>query len=186
MTQKALLIMTALMVLFAIPNTIFAHSHLESSNPANGEVVEEELGTILLTFDAGIEAASTVEIIDEDGGEVAIEGVEIDSPHMEVILPGALENGHYQVNWTALGEDTHITEGEFSFTVERPEVQEQEEEELVDPPATDEEVDQADLVEEVEESSDEEGTTTGSNLMVIFIVVVLVAIVIAVFISKRK
>jgi copper resistance protein C len=106
-----------LICLLMIPVPASAHSNVIDSKPAEGEEVSKSLNEIILTFNAGIKSVSTATIINEDSEEVAIENVEVETHLLKISLANPLIAGNYTVEWKALGEDTHATEGSFSFKV---------------------------------------------------------------------
>ncbi|MFC0560429.1 copper resistance CopC family protein [Halalkalibacter alkalisediminis] len=106
-----------LIFLLLLPVPVGAHSYVIDSNPAEGAVVEEALDEMVLTFNAGIESVSTATVYNDKREEVAIESIEVESPVLKIGLVAPLIPGSYTVKWKALGEDTHLTEGSFSFDV---------------------------------------------------------------------
>ena len=106
-----------LIFLLLLPVPVGAHSYVVESNPAQDAFVEEAMDELELIFNAGIESVSTATVFDDEGEEVAIELIEVESPVLKVRLAAPLEAGSYIVEWRALGEDSHLTEGSFSFDV---------------------------------------------------------------------
>ncbi|MDQ0338487.1 LPXTG-motif cell wall-anchored protein [Caldalkalibacillus uzonensis] len=95
-----------------------AHTYLESSTPADGETVEEEIQSVELTFDTQVQDVIKVEIISDANNVIDIDKLQYDGRQVIAFLPHTLDNGHYTVNWEIVSEDGHITNGAFSFTVE--------------------------------------------------------------------
>lgn len=95
----------------------FAHSHLESSAPAAGEVVQYSIRNILLTFTKPISKEKSSVII------VAPVHFEMGEPEFgsnTITLPvnGALPPGTYRVEWKVANPPAmHETEGSYEFTV---------------------------------------------------------------------
>ena len=56
------MILAILVLLVGLPQTVTAHSHIESTIPAEGETVEEMVDSIELSFDGGVEQGATVQI----------------------------------------------------------------------------------------------------------------------------
>ena len=73
-----------------------------------------------LWFTQELEAAfSTVRVTDKDGKEVDRQDKRVDASDrsvMHVSLP-PLPPGKYRVQWRVLSVDTHVTEGDYTFTV---------------------------------------------------------------------
>ncbi|MET3506556.1 copper resistance CopC family protein [Halalkalibacter oceani] len=143
------LLLACIYCLLLFPAAAGAHSHLESSTPADGETVEEPLDTLELQFDAGIEPLSTIQLFNENEEEVPVEDISIDSPVLTASLAEPLANGQYRVTWTIIGADTHTTEGEFSFSVDAPAPENEAATEEQDAPVTEEpETEQEETIEE--------------------------------------
>lgn len=98
-------------------SAVFAHTALESANPAEGDVVTEELQEMVLEFNTDLEQGSSFTVEDERGQEVPI-GVEIGGQSMTGTLGAAIANGTYTVNWEIIGADGHPIEGTYAFTLE--------------------------------------------------------------------
>ena len=63
---------------FLLPSIISAHTHLANSNPAEGQVVVDELKEIILTFDGNIEKLSSMKVF-KDGTELAPVQIQIEA-----------------------------------------------------------------------------------------------------------
>lgn len=113
--KKWLGILVVLLLLAPIP--VGAHSYVIESKPSEGSEVTEKLSEIILTFNAGIESVSTAIVLNDQGEEMPIRDILVDSPLLIMNLAESLLPGSYTVEWRALGEDTHQTEGSFSFDV---------------------------------------------------------------------
>lgn len=116
----------ALLLLMA-PQIAFAHTGLESASPSENEMIKEPLTEIRLKFNTDIESLSRIVLHDEQENEIAI-AVDINQDTMTGKLDKPLENGTYTVNWSIMGEDTHVIKGSYSFTVQAPVEQSPEEE----------------------------------------------------------
>ena len=111
-------IIFTLILLFLFSNTGFAHTGLESSDPAEGSVLEEQSGDITLTFETPIEDASRFELQYQNGAIIPVDQMEVDGDKMTGTITEPLENGNYAINWNIIGEDGHPMSGTISFTVE--------------------------------------------------------------------
>ena len=105
---------------FLLPSIISAHTHLANSNPAEGQVVVDELKEIILTFDGNIEKLSSMKVFKE-GTELAPLQIQIEAERMVGILAEPLANGAYIIQWNIAGVDGHPISGEINFTVQRDE-----------------------------------------------------------------
>jgi methionine-rich copper-binding protein CopC len=105
--------------LFALATPAFAHALLARAEPAVGATVHGQITALRLRFSERIEptlcrvtltdaAGHTVPVID-----IAAEG---DGRILAAHVP-TLAVGVYHVRWHAVSVDTHITEGDYSFTI---------------------------------------------------------------------
>lgn len=106
-----------LFFLFLSSPAVFAHTVLESADPAEGDVVTKELQEMVLEFNTDLEQASSFTLEDEAGQEVPI-NVEMGEQSMKGTLGAAIANGTYTVNWKIIGADGHPIEGTYAFTLE--------------------------------------------------------------------
>ncbi|AXF56425.1 copper resistance CopC family protein [Salicibibacter kimchii] len=139
----------------ALASAAFAHAHPEDFNPKDGATVEEEVETITVFFDSGIESATTATVADDEGNEHELADETIEGNDYIATLQEPLPSGDYTVELTVLAEDGHTTEEAFTFSVDANEAVEEED-------ATEEEengTEEAETVEDeaaTEETSDEE------------------------------
>ena len=105
-------------MLFVLPSIVSAHTHLSSSNPAEGQVVVDELKEIILTFDGSIEKLSSMKVF-KDETEITPLQIQIEAERMVGILAEPLANGAYLIQWNISGVDGHPISGKINFTVER-------------------------------------------------------------------
>lgn len=97
-----------------------AHAFLDRALPAVGSTVHQAPAKVTLWFTQDLEPAfSAVEVL--DAGD---KRVDKGDPHIDPDDPSALEvslpplpPGDYRINWRVLSVDTHVTEGNFTFTV---------------------------------------------------------------------
>ncbi|GAA0360118.1 copper resistance CopC family protein [Bacillus horti] len=126
----------------------YAHTYLQDSNPADGDVVQEELSEIVLNFETSISELSTFTLSQADGVEVELE-ITHENDTLTGVATAPLENGEYVVNWDIIGEDGHPIDGDFAFTVDV-DAQDQ---------ATEEESNEEAATEEEEQGTEDEATT---------------------------
>ena len=107
--------------LFAtIPSRAEAHAFPVRSDPRVGWTVSQPPSKVIIWFDGELEPAfSTIEVHNSakqrmDKGNSRVNSS--DPSVLEVDLP-VLAPGIYRVYWKVLSKDTHITEGDFFFTI---------------------------------------------------------------------
>ncbi|QQK78041.1 copper resistance protein CopC [Salicibibacter cibarius] len=135
----------------AVVSTTFGHAHMENSDPEDGETVEEEVETITVFFDSGIESATTATVTDEEGNEHELADETIEGDDYIATLQEPLTSGDYTVEATVLAEDGHTTEEAFTFSVDA-------DDEAVEEEAT-EETDGTEEENGPEEAAEEESAT---------------------------
>lgn len=101
------------------PESLAAHTELESSQPSDGDAVSQSISQISLTFSRPVEPVSNGMIVfDERGVEhepVAVDSVDGKTWTMSYEEP--LPDGRYEVYWRVTSADGHFIEGAFAFTV---------------------------------------------------------------------
>ena len=108
-------LLAAVLALLAQPAV--AHAFLDHAAPRVGETVHGAPAEVRLRFTEELEPAfSTLRVVDKDGKQVDRKDKAVDSTVMRVSVP-QLPPGTYRVQWRALSVDTHVTEGDFTFTV---------------------------------------------------------------------
>ncbi|WP_185970998.1 copper resistance CopC family protein [Alkalicoccobacillus porphyridii] len=197
LARPKMMILAIIVLLVGLPQTVFAHSHIESTVPTDGDTVEEVVETIELSFDGGIEQGATIQITTESGEEIEPADVQVNSPNIEVELAEPLASGVYTVAYQIISADTHPVEGDFTFTVEAEEVTEPEEDVTEEPEVVEEddanndETTEEESVgsEETETSTSDEQQTTEEGSALIWIIggiLIVVLIVAGVVMARRK
>lgn len=94
-----------------------AHAGLVKAIPEPGSVVAGGITEIRLTFDEAIEEGSSITLYAE--GFQAVPGVEaqLDGREMVASMLAALQPGKYTVQWVAVGDDGHTSQGSYQFNV---------------------------------------------------------------------
>jgi methionine-rich copper-binding protein CopC len=97
-----------------------AHAFLDHALPAVGSQVRGVPASVTLWFTQELEPAfSTIKVLDAQGREVDRADKSVD-PRDRTVLRVSLSPlapGMYRVVWRVLSVDTHVTEGDFTFTV---------------------------------------------------------------------
>jgi len=103
----------------AFPTPAFTHAFPTHSDPRVGSTVHVPPSKVTIWFDGEIEGAfSKIEVYDAEKRRVDKNDARLDTTRtrLEVNLPPLLP-GKYQVHWSVLSVDTHVTEGQFNFTI---------------------------------------------------------------------
>lgn len=145
-----------------LPSIADAHTHLSSSNPAEGQVVVEDLKEITLTFDGAIEKLSTMKLL-KDGNEIPALQVQIEGTQIMGILSEQLENGEYLIQWNISGEDGHPIAGEIPFTVQTAETGVQQSTSTSEPDANTPTSNQDDSIEQATTIKDDQSKANGNE-----------------------
>jgi methionine-rich copper-binding protein CopC len=100
-----------------------AHAVLKAAGPAPGSVVNASPKAIRIQFNEAVELAFTVIELKNQAGQAQPVGAAALNPKdkAQLIVPvnGDLTPGKYTVSWHAVGDDTHKTEGSFSFELKK-------------------------------------------------------------------
>ena len=109
-----------LILALAMSPRVLAHVFLDHSAPAVGSQVRGPPASVSLWFTEEVEPAfSSIKVFDAQGKEVDrgdTAALSNDRTALKVSLR-RLEPGAYKVVWRVLSVDTHVTEGNFGFTV---------------------------------------------------------------------
>lgn len=133
MMKKSLRTLFLLGLIFMLSTGVSsAHTNLQESNPADGETITKELNELVLVFETKIESLSTFTLLLNNETEIETE-ITVDQDTMTGTLSEPLANGEYTVNWDIIGADGHQITGDFSFTVDVQEAEQNEQTEQVQP-----------------------------------------------------
>ncbi|HET7735521.1 MAG TPA: copper resistance protein CopC [Nocardioidaceae bacterium] len=106
------------MVVAAAPAS--AHTELESSDPAEGAVLEEAPGVARLTFNEPVRpAGDAVPLLDATGTEWEAPSRAVGAV-VEIDLPDDLADGSYVVSWRVISADGDPVSGALTFAVGEP------------------------------------------------------------------
>ncbi|MFT9597546.1 copper resistance CopC family protein [Mesobacillus sp.] len=117
--KKIWMIAILIFISFNSKIEVFAHSYTKESNPAEGEIVEEPLDMIDITFETEIETIGEL-FLTHNNETYQVENITIEEDKLIAKFDKPLENGEYKANWKIVGEDGHPLEGTISFTVQVP------------------------------------------------------------------
>lgn len=179
--SKALSFVVLLFVLSASP--VFAHTHLEASDPEENTIVTEPLDGIMLYFDTTIEESAVVELQTEDGTPIGLENITVHNNELSADIVEPLENGIYTINWDIIGVDGHPMEDSISFEVD---IEETKEEEQIQTDEPAESADQAGEDQEAPNNEVENTTAEDSNTLLVTILLIAIIAVIVIVLLRRK
>jgi copper transport protein len=119
--RLCLLAVAALVALAASPSAL-AHTTLESSTPANDEVLGKAPARVVVRFSESVETAlGSVRVYDGSVRRVDDGATTHPEPsRVEVGLKPGLPRGTYTVAWRVVSEDSHPLHGAFVFHVGKP------------------------------------------------------------------
>ena len=113
-------ILASLLAATALPSPAQGHAFPIRSDPRVGWKVSVSPAKVTIWFDVELEPVfSTIAVYTSAKRQVDKGNSRVrpsDASILEVDLP-ALAPGVYRVYWKALAKDTHVTEGDFSFTI---------------------------------------------------------------------
>ncbi|MDR7071872.1 copper resistance CopC family protein [Fictibacillus barbaricus] len=118
MIKKVLSFILLFVLALQMPLSVFAHSELESAQPSEGEKVTTDLEVVNLTFSTKIEDLSTMKL--KNGSKEIPLQISIEDNQMTGKMEKPLENGSYTVEYRIIGADSHVIEGNYTFSLERP------------------------------------------------------------------
>lgn len=107
-------------LLCASADSALAHAFLDRASPAVGSTVHTVPIEVRLQYTEELEPAySTAHVEDAAGATVSTADARVDERAKSVLIVplGPLKPGRYKVIWKVLSVDTHVTNGEFRFTV---------------------------------------------------------------------
>jgi copper transport protein len=118
---RATLAASVVGVVLLLASPAFAHAGLESSDPADGELLQSPPATIEMVFTEPPDAdLSDVEVFATSGQQVQTTPAEAGDAARSLVvgLPGDLADGVYTVSWRVVSSaDGHPTAGVFAFGV---------------------------------------------------------------------
>jgi methionine-rich copper-binding protein CopC len=108
--------LAVVLLVLAAPMVVFGHAELDTSDPAEGAVVEAPFaGPIVMTFTEDLVSGSTAKLVD-GAGDVS-STIKITGATLTLTPGAALPEGSYQVRWTSVADDGDVERGTIGFTV---------------------------------------------------------------------
>ncbi|WP_404336463.1 copper resistance protein CopC [Planococcus rifietoensis] len=188
--KKTMILLSALLL---FPISAQAHSVLEASTPAEGELVTEPVVAVALDFSAGIEEGSSMTMT-MDGTAVDFSEVAVMDDQLIGTPAEVLEDGSYVVEYDVLSEDGHPIQGTLAFELQAGEEEEVTEEaaETAEPEADEAEAEEAEQTEasdmEQAAANDPEAPAenSGSSMTLIIAGIAIILLIAAVVLMRRK
>jgi methionine-rich copper-binding protein CopC len=118
--MKTLGTVVALAVLLLGAGVAWSHAFLDRAEPRVGSTVKSSPSQVRAWFTQELEPAfSTLEVVNQSGERVDRGPAQVDAASRALLqVPlKPLGPGTYRVKWRVLSVDTHVTEGDFTFTV---------------------------------------------------------------------
>jgi methionine-rich copper-binding protein CopC len=99
----------------------FAHTRLESSNPADGSRLDNVPDTISLTFNEAVQSEFAIlKVVGPDGTEYQTGTVSAANGQVSTAVSPLGPAGAYQVGYRVVSDDGHPVQGKLSFTLTTP------------------------------------------------------------------
>jgi len=120
--MKLLARLSIIALLFTAPS-VWAHAFLDHAEPAVGITVDTPPTEIKIWFTEKLEPAfSQIQLFDHHGKPATQAHATVDpsDPSLLRLEVPALAPGDYKVTWKVMSVDTHMTVGNFTFTVRKP------------------------------------------------------------------
>jgi methionine-rich copper-binding protein CopC len=113
-------LVTALLLAFAVTAPVLGHAELDTADPADGAVLDTPPTTITLTFTEGLDASKSSFRVVLDGNDVATGTADEDGSEAMQATGLNLAPGDYVIRWTSVADDGHVERGRTTFTVTEP------------------------------------------------------------------
>jgi copper transport protein len=104
----------------ALPRPAAAHLKLTSAKPARGDTLHTALSQLELHFTEKLELQyTTIVIVTATGDTIrgTVQSLGADGKSVALVLAQPLTDGAYKVVWRAAGDDGHVVNGNYNFTV---------------------------------------------------------------------
>ncbi len=103
-----------------LPTIALAHAFPIRSEPRVGWTISAAPVKVTIWFDGELEAAfSSIMVYNSAKQQVDKRNCRVNGASVLEVDLSPLAPGVYRVYWKVLAKDTHVTEGDFSFTLER-------------------------------------------------------------------
>ncbi|HZG70656.1 MAG TPA: copper resistance CopC family protein [Chondromyces sp.] len=174
--------------LFAFSTSVSAHTGLEKSSPSNGQTITEDIQEITLEFDTTIEKGSSFTLLSEGEKEIPVQDIQINGATLTGRTNEPLGDGNYTVKWNIIGEDGHLINEEYVFTVAKGnnnEPAKEPEEENTPSPSVDEQTEEQEQPSSTENNMEAEKQSNASFMPVLIGLLLLVGIIMAIWLMRK-
>jgi methionine-rich copper-binding protein CopC len=119
-TMRRLTLALSLLLLLGLAGAAYAHFKVSKTEPADGAVVDRPVRDLRVWFSQEPDVAlSQLELVGPSGA-LEVQGVHtMGEKDLMGSVVGAMPDGEYTVKWRAAGDDGHVLDGEWKFTVKR-------------------------------------------------------------------
>jgi len=121
--SRSFLIMAIAACAIAIsPRPAHAHAFPSAEDPKVGSTLQTPPSRVVITFDSPIESLfAKLAVVGPSGDDVTAGAPAVDANTRQLSVPlRALKPGEYTVRWSVVAEDSHRTEGSYTFDVAGP------------------------------------------------------------------
>ena len=103
--------------LLLLPQWALAHAELVSSNPQEGETINQSIDTLTLQFGEEVEKFISFTINNKKGETFPVDSTNISGKTVMVLTKSPLPSGDYTAKWTLIAADGHENSGQLTFKV---------------------------------------------------------------------
>ncbi|BAU28611.1 methionine-rich copper-binding protein CopC [Aneurinibacillus soli] len=103
--------------LLARPLPAFALTELQTSEPANGSMVQQDRQDIRLTFTSEIKEGSYFRIQDDTGNRINVQDLKVNGKEMTGRTAAPLPNGIIVITWAIIDKNDNHNQGGITFHV---------------------------------------------------------------------
>lgn len=118
--KRASVVILSVVALCLVAGAALAHILLEKTEPAEGEVLDRPPRSLRVWFNRPPDVEACHLTLTGPHGELELEGLHtMGENDLMVRIVGRVPDGEYTAKWKAAGDDGHVREGEWKFTVKR-------------------------------------------------------------------
>jgi copper resistance protein C len=178
-------------ILLAFPIIASAHTTISTSTPSEGEVITESLNELSVEFAGSIEDQSTLTLVHEQE-EIEIDTILIEEKKITGSLASPLENGNYTLTWKVASKDGHVMTGDIIFTVNIPDIvnEEKVQEDTGQAAETEEQIvqekEETTVEEEVAKAKSDTLENKSSLVSTVSVIVLVILLALGIWILLRK
>lgn len=102
----------------AFATIALAHNKFMKSEPANGAMLKTSPARVEMWFEEKPDLTVSRIVVKGPAGDIAIGPVRASGEKsIAADFKGGLADGEYVVSWQTAGDDSHVSKGQFSFSV---------------------------------------------------------------------